>query len=121
MGDGGTFLARMLRGVSPIVECSLIFLLVMFLWTLVDIAERGVRYISAIWQLPSFPEGDCRLARAVGVGWHPGDRREPQEKPCGGCVLGRTKRVSEFAQLPFRGTDGSGCREGSTDCCKSLA
>jgi hypothetical protein len=74
MGDGGTFLARMLRGVSPIVECSLIFLLVMFLWTLVDIAERGIRYISAIWQLPSFPEGDCRLARAVGVGWHPGDR-----------------------------------------------
>src|SRR5580692_3545553 len=71
--------------------------------------------------IPSFPEGDCRLARAVGVGWHPGDRREPQEKPCGGCVLGRTKRVSEFAQLRFRGTDGSGCREGSTDCCKSLA
>ena len=50
MGDGGTFLARMLRDVSPIVECSLIFLLVMFLWTLVDIAERGVRSISAIWQ-----------------------------------------------------------------------
>jgi biopolymer transport protein ExbB/TolQ len=54
MGDGGTFLARMLRGVSPIVECSLIFLLVMFLWTLVDIAERGVRSISAIWQSRAF-------------------------------------------------------------------
>jgi biopolymer transport protein ExbB/TolQ len=54
MGDGGAFLARMLRDVNPMVECWLIFLLVMFLWTLVDIAERGVRYISAIWQSRAF-------------------------------------------------------------------
>jgi biopolymer transport protein ExbB/TolQ len=52
--DGGSFLARMWRAVSPLVECSLIFLLVMFLWMLVDLVERGVRYGAAMWQSRSF-------------------------------------------------------------------
>jgi hypothetical protein len=56
MDDGGQFLTHMWRGVSNLAESSLILLLLMFLWTFVDIVERGVRYCAAMWQSRSFPK-----------------------------------------------------------------
>lgn len=54
MDEGNSFLTHMWRNVSPLVECSLLLLLAMFLWTLTDIVERVLRYSAAMWESRSF-------------------------------------------------------------------
>jgi len=54
MGDGGDFLTNMWRSSSHLVAGSLILLTVMFLWAILDVLERGVRYSAAKWQSRSF-------------------------------------------------------------------
>jgi len=54
MDDGGNFLTHMLQNCSRLVGLSLISLTSMFLWTVADIAVRGVRFCAAIWQSRGF-------------------------------------------------------------------
>ena len=61
MDDGGDFLALMWRSSSRLVACSLILLAVMFLWTVADVLERGVRYVAAKWQSRSFLKASAGL------------------------------------------------------------
>jgi biopolymer transport protein ExbB/TolQ len=53
MNDGGDFLTYMWTR-SRLVQCSLILMVLMFLWTLAHILERSVRYGVAKWQSRSF-------------------------------------------------------------------
>jgi biopolymer transport protein ExbB/TolQ len=61
MYDGGQFLTHMLQNASLPVECSLIVLFLMFLWTLVDVVVRSVRYYSATRQSHRFLEASAGL------------------------------------------------------------
>jgi biopolymer transport protein TolQ len=61
MYDGWSFLAEMWRNVSPLVECSLLLLMSMFLWVLLESIERTVIYVAAMRQSRSF------LKRAPGL------------------------------------------------------
>ena len=61
MYDGGHFLTHMLQNASLLVECSLIVLFLMFLWTLVDVVARSVRYYSATRQSHRFLEASAGL------------------------------------------------------------
>ena len=54
MDVGNSFLTHLWRNVSPLVECTLLMLLAMFLWTLADIVERGLRYNAATRQSRRF-------------------------------------------------------------------
>lgn len=50
MEDGGLFLAEMWRGISPLVRDSVIVLIVMFFWTLVEMVEKSCRHGAAVWE-----------------------------------------------------------------------
>jgi hypothetical protein len=54
MDDGGSFLACVWRDSSPLVESTLVLLILMFFWTLVEIVERGLRYRAAFRQTRHF-------------------------------------------------------------------
>ncbi len=64
MDDGGIFLAEMWQGISPMVEGVVIVLIVMFFWTLVEMAGKSAWYGAAIWQSRRFLEASAgALAR----------------------------------------------------------
>ncbi len=54
MYDGWSFLSDVWRNVSPLAEGSLLLLLSMFLWTLMESFERIVLYLAAVRQSRSF-------------------------------------------------------------------
>lgn len=54
MDDGGSFLSYVWRDSSPLVVSTLVLLILMFFWTLVEIVGRGLRYRAAFHQSRHF-------------------------------------------------------------------
>jgi biopolymer transport protein ExbB/TolQ len=64
MNDGGQFLRDALLNASKLVECSLILLCLMFVWTFAHVADRCISYLAAMQQTRKFlKESETLLKR----------------------------------------------------------
>jgi biopolymer transport protein ExbB/TolQ len=61
MDDGGLFLAKMWRSISPLVKDSIIVLILMFFWTVVEMVEKTARHGAAVWESRRFLKASTDL------------------------------------------------------------